>query len=206
MNVYYAGNVVHNDHHKELTIGGDVTSEALQQIVADFFKDENAEPVDAEPVDDTEKCSASADSDSSVVSSSSSSASAGRTPDALFLDKNGKKDLKLTARLAVIFVNYLKVHHLSGEQLSTSTGLLNKSVVAFYQLWQKEGYIRPGVPNGSSVARFLNEDCHLQLGVTRKSYADYIRKKISQGNIDYDVEAKVDDYMMSLPESDSYAE
>ncbi|MGM9771694.1 MAG: hypothetical protein ACI3YU_03495 [Segatella copri] len=198
MNVYYAGNVVHNDHHKELTIGGNVTSEALQQIVADFFKDE-----DAEPVDDTEKCSASADSDSSVVSSS---ASAGRTPDALFLDKNGKKDLKLTARLAVVFVNYLKVHHLSGEQLSTSTGLLNKSVVAFYQLWQKEGYIRPGVPNGSSVARFLNEDCHLQLGVTRKSYADYIRKKISQGNIDYDVEAKVDDYMMSLPESDSYAE
>lgn len=198
MNVYYAGNVVHNDHHKELTIGGNVTFEALQQIVADFFKDE-----DAEPVDDTEKCSASADSDSSVVSSS---ASAGRTPDALFLDKNGKKDLKLTARLAVIFVNYLKVHHLSGEQLSTSTGLLNKSVVAFYQLWQKEGYIRPGVPNGSSVARFLNEDCHLQLGVTRKSYADYIRKKISQGNIDYDVEAKVDDYMMSLPESDSYAE
>lgn len=198
MNVYYAGNVVHNDHHKELTIGGNVTFEALQQIVADFFKDE-----DAEPVDDTEKCSASADSDSSVVSSS---ASAGRTPDALFLDKNGKKDLKLTARLAVIFVNYLKEHHLSGEQLSTSTGLLNKSVVAFYQLWQKEGYIRPGVPNGSSVARFLNEDCHLQLGVTRKSYADYIRKKISQGNIDYDVEAKVDDYMMSLPESDSYAE
>jgi hypothetical protein len=198
MNVYYAGNVVHNDHHKELTIGGNVTFEALQQIVADFFKDE-----DAEPVDDTEKCSASADSDSSVVSSS---ASAGRTPDALFLDKNGKKDLKLTARLAVVFVNYLKVHHLSGEQLSTSTGLLNKSVVAFYQLWQKEGYIRPGVPNGSSVARFLNEDCHLQLGVTRKSYADYIRKKISQGNIDYDVEAKVDDYMMSLPESDSYAE
>ena len=198
MNVYYAGNVVHNDHHKELTIGGNVTSEALQQIVADFFKDE-----DAEPVDDTEKCSASADSDSSVVSSS---ASAGRTPDALFLDKNGKKDLKLTARLAVVFVNYLKVHHLSGEQLSTSTGLLNKSVVAFYQLWQKEGYIRPGVPNGSSVARFLNEDCHLQLRVTRKSYADYIRKKISQGNIDYDVEAKVDDYMMSLPESDSYAE
>lgn len=198
MNVYYAGNVVHNDHHKELTIGGNVTFEALQQIVADFFKDE-----DAEPVDDTEKCSASADSDSSVVSSS---ASAGRTPDALFLDKNGKKDLKLTARLAVVFVNYLKVHHLSGEQLSTSTGLLNKSVVAFYQLWQKEGYIRPGVPNGSSVARFLNENCHLQLGVTRKSYADYIRKKISQGNIDYDVEAKVDDYMMSLPESDSYAE
>lgn len=198
MNVYYAGNVVHNDHHKELTIGGNVTFEALQQIVADFFKDE-----DAEPVDDTEKCSASADSDSSVVSSS---ASAGRTPDALFLDKNGKKDLKLTARLAVIFVNYFKEHHLSGEQLSTSTGLLNKSVVAFYQLWQKEGYIRPGVPNGSSVARFLNEDCHLQLGVTRKSYADYIRKKISQGNIDYDVEAKVDDYMMSLPESDSYAE
>lgn len=198
MNVYYAGNVVHNDHHKELTIGGNVTFEALQQIVADFFKDE-----DAEPVDDTEKCSASADSDSSDVSSS---VSAGRTPDALFLDKNGKKDLKLTARLAGIFVNYLKVHHLSGEQLSTSTGLLNKSVVAFYQLWQKEGYIRPGVPNGSSVARFLNEDCHLQLGVTRKSYADYIRKKISQGNIDYDVEAKVDDYMMSLPESDSYAE
>lgn len=100
MNVYYAGNVVHNDHHKELTIGGDVTSEALQQIVADFFKDENAEPVDAEPVDDTEKCSASADSDSSVVSSS---ASAGRTPDALFLDKNGKKKIKADGKAGCHF-------------------------------------------------------------------------------------------------------
>lgn len=93
MNVYYAGGAIHNDHHKEINIGGDVTAEALQQIMADFLNDEDAEPVDAEPVDDTEKCSASADSDSSVVSSSSSSASAGRTPDALFLDKNGKKDL-----------------------------------------------------------------------------------------------------------------
>ena len=68
MNVYYVGGATHNDHHKEINIGGDVTAEALQQIVTDFFKDEDAEPVDAEPVDDTEKCSASADSDSSVVS------------------------------------------------------------------------------------------------------------------------------------------
>lgn len=33
MNVYYAGGATHNDHHKEINIGGDVTAEALQQIV-----------------------------------------------------------------------------------------------------------------------------------------------------------------------------
>lgn len=37
MNVYYAGGATHNDHHKEINIGGDVTAEALQQIMADFL-------------------------------------------------------------------------------------------------------------------------------------------------------------------------
>ena len=50
MNVYYAGGATHNDHHKEINIGGDVTAETLQQIMADFLSDEDAEPVDAEPV------------------------------------------------------------------------------------------------------------------------------------------------------------
>ena len=45
MNVYYAGGATHNDHHKEINIGGDVTAETLQQIMADFLSDEDAEPV-----------------------------------------------------------------------------------------------------------------------------------------------------------------
>ena len=32
MNAYYEDGAVHNDHHKELTIGGNVTAEALKQI------------------------------------------------------------------------------------------------------------------------------------------------------------------------------
>ena len=41
MNVYYAGGATHNDHHKELTIGGNVTAEALKQIMAKFFDDDS---------------------------------------------------------------------------------------------------------------------------------------------------------------------
>jgi hypothetical protein len=37
MNAYYEDGAVHNDHHKELTIGGNVTAEALKQIMAKFL-------------------------------------------------------------------------------------------------------------------------------------------------------------------------
>lgn len=52
MNAYYEDGAVHNDHHKELTIGGNVTAEALKQIMAKFF-DDNSEG--CKPVDDAKK-------------------------------------------------------------------------------------------------------------------------------------------------------
>ena len=38
---------------------------------------------------------------------------------------------------------------------------------------------------------------HLELGVTQKSYGNYIRKKINDGNVDYEVEGFVEDFAKS---------
>lgn len=181
MNAYYEDGAVHNDHHKELTIGGNVTAEALKQIIAEFF-DDDSDSEGCQPVDDAKK---------------SASPAAGRVAEVLFPDKNGEKDVNLTEKMAHAFVKYLKLHHISDSQLSTSDGLLNKSVVAFFLRWSNQGYVSAGVPNGSSITRFLHDDCHLELGVTQKSYGNYIRKKINDGNIDYEVEGFVEDFAKS---------
>lgn len=182
MNAYYGDGAVHNDHHKELTIGGNVSADALEQIMANYFADDT-DSAGCKTVDDTKK---------------STSPAAGRTAEVLFPDKNGGKNVNLTGKMADAFVNYLKLHHISNEQISTSDGLLNQSVVAFFQYWSSRGYVCPGVPNGASVTRFLKEDCQLEMKVTSKSYGDYIRKKIIAGHIDVDVEVSVEDYMKSL--------
>ena len=76
MNAYYEDGAVHNDHHKELTIGGNVTAEALKQIIAEFF-DDDSDSEGCQPVDDAKK---------------SASPAAGRVAEVLFPDKNGEKD------------------------------------------------------------------------------------------------------------------
>lgn len=182
MNAYYGDGAVHNDHHKELTIGGNVSADALEQIMAKYFADDT-DSAGCKTVGDTKK---------------STSPAAGRTAEVLFPDKNGGKNVNLTGKMADAFVNYLKLHHISNEQISTSDGLLNQSVVAFFQYWSSRGYVCPGVPNGASVTRFLKEDCQLEMKVTSKSYGDYIRKKIIAGHVDVDVEVSVEDYMKSL--------
>lgn len=135
------------------------------------------------------KCSSSA---------TSSATAAGRTAEVLFPDKNGVKNVELTKKMADVFVKYLKLHHISNEQLSTSDGVMNESVAAFYQYWYEQGYLYSGTPNGASITRFLQEDCKIEMKVTPKSYGDYIRKKINAGRIDVDVECKVEDYMDSI--------
>lgn len=99
MNAYYEDGAVHNDHHKELTIGGNVTAEALKQIIAEFF-DDDSDSEGCKPVDDAKK---------------SASLAAGRVAEVLFPDKNGEKDVNLTEKMAHAFVNYLKLHHISNE-------------------------------------------------------------------------------------------
>lgn len=39
-NHYYAGNVVYNDQHKELTIQGNLTTQQVMKIAKDFFSEE----------------------------------------------------------------------------------------------------------------------------------------------------------------------
>lgn len=99
MNAYYEDGAVHNDHHKELTIGGNVTAEALKQIIAEFF-DDDSDSEGCKPVGDAKK---------------SASPAAGRVAEVLFPDKNGEKDVNLTEKMAHAFVNYLKLHHISNE-------------------------------------------------------------------------------------------
>lgn len=55
------------------------------------------------------------------------SSSAGRSAENLFSTPEGEKDVGLTGKMADAFVKYLKLHHISDSQLSTSDGLLNKS-------------------------------------------------------------------------------
>lgn len=99
MNAYYEDGAVHNDHHKALTIGGNVTAVALKQIIAEFF-DDDSDSEGCKPVDDAKK---------------SASPAAGRVAEVLFPDKNGEKDVNLTEKMAHAFVNYLKLHHISNE-------------------------------------------------------------------------------------------
>ena len=54
MNAYYEDGAVHNDHHKALTIGGNVTAVALKQIIAEFF-DDDSDSEGCQPVDDAKK-------------------------------------------------------------------------------------------------------------------------------------------------------
>lgn len=131
MNAYYGDGAVHNDHHKELTIGGNVSADALEQIMAKYFADDT-DSAGCKTVDDTKK----------------STPSAGRTAEVLFPDKNGEKDVNLTRRMADDFVNYLKLHHISKEQLSTSDGLLNQSVVAFSSIGEVRGMFILGLLTG----------------------------------------------------------
>lgn len=54
MNAYYEDGAVHNDHHKALTIGGNVTAVALKQIIAEFC-DDDSDSEGCQPVDDAKK-------------------------------------------------------------------------------------------------------------------------------------------------------
>ena len=54
MNAYYGDGAVHNDHHKELTIGGNVSADALEQIMAKYFADDT-DSAGCKTVDDTKK-------------------------------------------------------------------------------------------------------------------------------------------------------
>ena len=86
---YYADGAIHQDNHKEITIGGNVTSEALSQIMKAFFA---GDAEDAEIVEEQEpKCAAS-------VSDS-------KQPLCIALNCNQRKVLDAAAKAGIIEYN-----------------------------------------------------------------------------------------------------
>lgn len=125
------------------------------------------------------------------------SRSGGRTPEPLFKNAEGKKDVVSTEKYAILFVEYLKKHHSSNKELrSEKENYVSRAFVVFYWKWAEEGIV-PSSPNGSACCRFLKEDCKLELRVKDKPYGDFIRGMIKDTEPNYllDIEEKVNDFL-----------
>lgn len=161
-NHYYADGAIHNDHHKELNINGNISMEQLVQITKGFLMDE----VDEKP--------------------NQQNTSPGPRKQFLFIDGRATvENAGVKNREKERFLGYLSDHKMSGRRLVTekSDGL-NKAVVCFLRLWCEKG-LTAKQPSGGAVFRFLTEDCGLKTDVTEASYSNKI-KEWMRGN-DYDV-------------------
>ena len=108
--------------------------------------------------------------------------SKGRTPESLFKKKDGEKDDALTQEWATLFLEYLKLHKALNIKIDTrKDNYLSKTFVVFYQKWVKSGLVS-SLPNGNACFEFLQEDCERTLTVGKCTYANHIRKMISEAN------------------------
>lgn len=161
-NHYYADGAIHNDHHKELNINGNISTEQLVQITKSFLMDE----VDEKP--------------------KQQNTSSGARKQFLFIDGRATVENVSVRNLEKErFLGYLSEHKMSGRRLVTEKkDGLNKAVVCFLKLWRENG-LTAKLPSGGAVFRFLTEDCGLKTDVTEASYSNKI-KEWMRGN-DYDV-------------------
>ncbi len=162
-NHYYADGAIHNDHHKELNINGNISMEQFVQITKGFLMDE----VDEKP--------------------NQQNTSPGARKQFLFIDGRATvENAGVKNREKERFLGYLSDHKMSGRRLVTekSDGL-NKAVVCFLVLWREKGLVAEK-PSGGAVFRFLTEECRLKTDITKESYANKVRDWL-RGN-DYDVE------------------
>lgn len=161
-NHYYADGAIHNDHHKELNINGNISMEQLVQITKGFLMDE----VDEKP--------------------NQQNTSPGPRKQFLFIDGRATvENAGVKNREKERFLGYLSDHKMSGRRLVTekSDGL-NKAVVCFLRLWCEKG-LTAKQPSGGAVFRFLTEDCGLKTDVTEASYSNKIKEWLRRN--DYDV-------------------
>lgn len=161
-NHYYADGAIHNDHHKELNINGNISMEQLVQITKGFLMDE----VDEKP--------------------NQQNTSPGPRKQFLFIDGRATvENAGVKNREKERFLGYLSDHKMSGRWLVTekSDGL-NKAVVCFLRLWCEKG-LTAKQPSGGAVFRFLTEDCGLKTDVTEASYSNKIKEWLRRN--DYDV-------------------
>ncbi len=161
-NHYYADGAIHNDHHKELNINGNISTEQLVQITKSFLMDE----VDEKP--------------------KQQNTSSGARKQFLFIDGRATVENVSVRNLEKErLLGYLSEHKMSGRRLVTEKkDGLNKAVVCFLKLWRENG-LTAKLPSGGAVFRFLTEDCGLKTDVTEASYSNKI-KEWMRGN-DYDV-------------------
>lgn len=161
-NHYYADGAIHNDHHKELNINGNISTEQLVQITKSFLMDE----VDEKP--------------------KQQNTSSGARKQFLFIDGRATVENVSVRNLEKErLLGYLSEHKMSGRRLVTEKNDgLNKVVVCFLKLWREKG-LTAKQPSGGAVFRFLTEDCGLKTDVTEASYSNKI-KEWMRGN-DYDV-------------------
>lgn len=101
----------------------------------------------------------------------------GRTAEYLFCDDEKQKDEALSLKMAKVFVASLKDKDLIVN--SSKKNSINRAFVQMYKEWRNEKLVPPQ-PNGKACVRFLQEDCKLQIGVGEKTYAEFIRGRITE--------------------------
>lgn len=161
-NHYYADGAIHNDHHKELNINGNISMEQLVQITKGFLMDE----VDEKP--------------------NQQNTSPGPRKQFLFIDGRATvENVSVRNREKDRFLCYLSDHKMGSRRLVAVKGDgLNKVVVCFLRLWCEMG-LTAKQPSGGAVFRFLTEDCGLKTDVTEASYSNNIKEWLRRN--DYDV-------------------
>ena len=139
------------------------------------------------PMDET------SDEGLSEVKASGKPRSKGRTPESLFKNKDGEKDEALTQEWATLFVEYLTHHRAMNKEIDTrKDNYVSRTFVVFYQKWVKSRLVS-SLPNGNACFQFLQDDCGLTLKVGKCTYANHIRKMITEAKeLDlWDIESNI---------------
>lgn len=164
-NYYYEGGANHFDHHKEVTINMESTSDVksiLREILADDIED-----IDYEIVGDEGKVAEQSATMGSERPAANNSGG-GRKPDSLF------KDETITNEWVNIFTAFLNKHNKTGCQNINSRrdNYINKAIVAFLLHWKKIGLltIDEGNFKGRPCFKFLTENCGKESEISIETY------------------------------------
>lgn len=158
----------------------------------------NAYGVEQEDIlDEENQTDDSSDECTPEVKVSNKPRSKGRTPESLFKNKDGEKDEALTGEWATLFVEYLAHHKAMNKEIDTrKDNYVSRTFVVFYQKWVKSRLVS-SLPNGNACFLFLQEDCGLALKVDKRTYANHIRKMITDAKeLDlWDIESNVNVFL-----------
>ena len=164
-NYYYEGGANHYDHHKEVTINMESTSDVksiLREILADDIEDIDYEEIGN--ADESEEQPSTNESGRPVPRSSGG----GRKPDSLFDDES------ITEVWAEKFIAFLNMRNKTGHQKINSQrdNYINKAIVAFLLYWKGKDLITIGEGNykGRPCFKFLTENCGKESEISIDTY------------------------------------